>query len=228
MFKEFDEKIKGDVFKKKDFEKFLELLKEYNKKFNLTAIKEDKEIYVKHFYDSLWANDYIFDNASVFEIGSGGGFPSVPLKINDRSLNFTLCESVGKKCTFLNVVKESLGFENFEILNKRCEDVARDEKYRQKYDFCVARAVAQLNTLCEYMLPFLKVGGKMIAYKSQSDEEIENSTNALKILGGRIDKVIDYDLIEDMGKRRLIIIEKTKPTPLKYPRGKNKERSNPL
>ncbi|MGN0818890.1 MAG: 16S rRNA (guanine(527)-N(7))-methyltransferase RsmG [Christensenellaceae bacterium] len=228
MFEEFYEKINDDKKKKEDFESFLYLLKEYNGKFNLTAIKEDKEIYVKHFYDSLWAKDYLFNGAKVMEIGSGGGFPSVPLKIDNRSLKFTLCESVGKKCGFLNVVKEKLEFKDFEILNGRCEDFAKDFKYREKYDFCIARAVAQLNTLCEYMLPFLKKGGKMIAYKSQSDEETENAKNALKILGGKIEKTVDYELVDNFGKRRLIIIEKTGDTPSKYPRGKNKERSNPL
>lgn len=209
-------------------ETFKNLLVEKNKEFNLTSITDNKEIYIKHFYDSLSGEKFISSGAKVVEIGSGGGFPSVPLKILRDDIDFTLIESVGKKCNFLNLVKNTFNFENFEIKNARCEDLAKDNIYRENFDFSIARAVANLSTLCEYMLPFVKVGGKMIAYKSVNDEEIENAKNAIDILGGKISEIIKYSLPENMGERYLVIIEKIKNTPQKYPRGKGKERSKPL
>lgn len=209
-------------------ETFKNLLVEKNKEFNLTSITDNKEIYIKHFYDSLSGEKFISSGAKVVEIGSGGGFPSVPLKILRDDIDFTLIESVGKKCNFLNLVKNTFNFENFEIKNARCEDLAKDNIYRENFDFSIARAVANLSTLCEYMLPFVKVGGKMIAYKSVNDEEIENAKNAINILGGKISEIIKYSLPENMGERYLVIIEKIKNTPQKYPRGKGKERSKPL
>ncbi|MBQ2718405.1 MAG: 16S rRNA (guanine(527)-N(7))-methyltransferase RsmG [Clostridia bacterium] len=209
-------------------EAFKNLLVEKNKEFNLTSITDNKEIYIKHFYDSLSGEKFISSGAKVVEIGSGGGFPSVPLKILRDDIDFTLIESVGKKCNFLNLVKNTFNFENFEVKNARCEDLAKDNIYRENFDFSIARAVANLSTLCEYMLPFVKVGGKMIAYKSVNDEEIENAKNAIDILGGKISEIIKYSLPENMGERYLVIIEKIKNTPKKYPRGKGKERSKPL
>lgn len=209
-------------------EAFKNLLVEKNKEFNLTSITDNKEIYIKHFYDSLSGEKFISSGAKVVEIGSGGGFPSVPLKILRDDIDFTLIESVGKKCNFLNLVKNTFNFENFEVKNARCEDLAKDNIYRENFDFSIARAVANLSTLCEYMLPFVKVGGKMIAYKSVNDEEIENAKNAIDILGGKISEIIKYSLPENMGERYLVIIEKIKNTPQKYPRGKGKERSKPL
>ena len=209
-------------------EAFKNLLVEKNKEFNLTSITDNKEIYIKHFYDSLSGEKFISSGAKVVEIGSGGGFPSVPLKILRDDIDFTLIESVGKKCNFLNLVKNTFNFENFEVKNTRCEDLAKDNIYRENFDFSIARAVANLSTLCEYMLPFVKVGGKMIAYKSVNDEEIKNAKNAINILGGKISEIIKYSLPENMGERYLVIIEKIKNTPQKYPRGKGKERSKPL
>lgn len=209
-------------------EAFKNLLVEKNKEFNLTSITDNKEIYIKHFYDSLSGEKFISSGAKVVEIGSGGGFPSVPLKILRDDIDFTLIESVGKKCNFLNLVKNTFNFENFEVKNARCEDLAKDNMYRENFDFSIARAVANLSTLCEYMLPFVKVGGKMIAYKSVNDKEIENAKNAINILGGKISEIIKYSLPENMGERYLVIIEKIKNTPQKYPRGKGKERSKPL
>ncbi len=211
-----------------NFEIFKNLLVEKNREFNLTSITEDKEIYIKHFYDSLSGEKFISSGAKVVEIGSGGGFPSVPLKILRQDLDFTLIESIGKKCNFLNLVKNKFNFKNFEVKNARCEDLAKDGLYREKFDYSIARAVANLSTLCEYMLPFVKIGGKMIAYKSVNDEEIENAKNAINILGGKISEIIKYSLPENMGDRYLVIIEKIKNTPPKYPRGKGKERSKPL
>lgn len=210
------------------FETYKNALIEKNKVCNLTAITDDEEVKIKHFYDSLVGEKFIKSYSHTVEIGSGGGFPSVPLKIFRDDIDFTLIETTGKKCTFLNEVKTLLNFQNFEVLNVRCEDLAKKEEYREKFDVCVARAVATLRTLCEYMLPFVKLGGIMIAYKGDADEEIESAKNALGILGGKIKEVYKYSLPNNMGERSIVIIEKVEKCPPKYPRGQGKERSKPL
>lgn len=206
--------------------KFKELLILYNEKFNLTSIKNDEEIEVKHFLDSLIGEKFFIKNKKVVEIGSGGGFPSIPLMIYRDDLNFTLVESTGKKCEFLKTVVDSLNLKG-KILNKRAEDLGKDSNYRESFDIVTARAVARLNTLLEYCLPLIKVGGIFIAYKGDSEEEIKESKNALEILGGKIIKVEEFKLVNE-NKRTIIVIEKVKETPIKYPRGNGKERSKPL
>ena len=212
---------------KEKFEKFSGLLAEYNKKYNLTSICDEKEVFYKHFFDSIMAKDFIGYNANVVEIGSGGGFPSIPLKIVRGDLKFTLIESTGKKCEFLKTVVDKLGFNCVKVLNIRAEDGGCMPELREKFDFAVARAVAKLNTLCEYCLPYIRVGGKFIAYKGEN-ESFEESLSAVKILGGEIEKIINYSLPENYGARNLVIIKKVRSTPLKYPRGNGKERKNPL
>ena len=209
-------------------EQFRSLLTEYNQKYNLTSILEEKDVYYKHFLDSAAGADLFKKNAKVAEIGSGAGFPSIVLKILRADLSFDLFESVGKKCEFLRVVVDKLGLENVHIYNVRAEDAARLEKYREKYDYVTARAVARMNTLCEYCMPFVKVGGKFIAYKSGDKTEIDEAKNAYKVLGGKLTEVYEYELPEDYGARVLAVVEKTKSTPPKYPRGQGKERKNPL
>lgn len=209
------------------FDLFKNLLQEYNKMYNLTAICDDREIYYKHFLDSVAAAEYFDEGANVAEIGSGGGFPSIPLKIIRRDLNFTLIESTGKKCNFLKLAADKLGLEGITVKNIRAEDGARNKDLREKFDISCARAVASLNTLCEYCLPYVKIGGKFIAYKGDCDEEIKSAGNAIKILGGKLDKVIRYEL-ETCGKRAIVIIKKVSATPEKYPRGQGKERKQPL
>ncbi len=219
------EKLKSEYGDR--LETFKSLLLEYNSKYNLTAITDENEIYVKHFLDSVIPCDFFKKNASVIEIGSGGGFPSVPLKIVRNDLSFTLVESTGKKCEFLSVVVDKLGLNCVKVLNIRAEDGGRTPELREKFDVAVARAVAKLNTLAEYCLPFVKVGGRFIAYKGES-EDLNESLNALKILGGAIEKVEEYELPQGCGKRRAVIIKKVAPTPLKYPRGRGLERKKPL
>lgn len=213
--------------KKEEFQVFYNLLIEYNKRYNLTAILEEKEVYYKHFLDSL-AGVHLFNKqASVAEVGSGAGFPSIPLMIVREDLCFTLIESTGKKCDFLKIVIDQLKL-NATVLSKRAEIAAKNNNYREKYDFCCARAVARLNTLCEYCLPFVKVGGYMVAYKGNAEEEIKECKKAISILGGEEEKFISYQLPENYGERTLIRIKKIKNTPEKYPRGQGKERSKPL
>lgn len=210
------------------FEKFGEMLINYNKICNITSVSDEKGIFYKHFLDSAVGESLFSEGANVVEIGSGGGFPSIPLKIVRDDLSFTLVESTGKKCTFLNRVVDNLELKSVQVENIRAEDGARDKKMREKFDFACARAVARLNTLCEYCLPYVKVGGKFIAYKGVCDDEVKEAANAIKILGGEVEKILKYELPEGYGSRSLIVIKKIKNTPAAYPRGLGKERKNPL
>lgn len=221
----YEEKINGE-FKEK-FELFKELLLNYNNMFNLTAITDEKSVYMKHFLDSVVGESFFPLNAQVAEIGSGGGFPSVPLKIIRKDLNFTLIESTQKKCDYLQVVVDKLGFDGVKVVNARAEDAAKQNLYREKFDVCEARAVARLNTLAEYCLPFVRVGGRFIAYKGDCDEEIKEAEKAIKTLGGEIEAVEKYEL-PNGEKRTLIIVKKVAHTPPKYPRGQGKERKSPI
>ena len=222
----YENLLKGE--KKEIFDAFQALLLEYNEKYNLTSILEDKEIFYKHFLDSVAGERFFKQNANVAEIGSGAGFPSIPLKLVRDDLSFDLFESVGKKCEFLNAVVEKLSLKNVRVYNLRAEDCAKKVEFREKYDFVTARAVARMNTLSEYCLPFVKVGGLFIAYKGGNDEEIYQAETAYKILGGKMEKVIRYALPFDYGERTLAIVKKIKNTPPKYPRGQGKERKQPL
>lgn len=227
-----EEILSLDYFKNSEYfeklKKFAQLLIEKNKKFNLTSIIDEKQIFVKHFFDSVVGERFLESGKEICEIGSGGGFPSVPLKLFNDGYKFTLIETTGKKCRYLQEVKQFFGFENFEVLNARCEEIAKKPPYRESFDFCVARAVAELNTLCEYMLPLVKVGGKVVCYKGSNLQEVENAKNALEILGGEIETIFNYNLPFDMGERNIVVIKKVKNTPPKYPRGQGKERSKPL
>lgn len=207
------------------FNKYYNLLVEYNNKFNITAITEKKEVCVKHFIDSILATSY-FKCGKLLDVGSGGGFPAIPLKIMLDELDVTMLEATGKKCEFLKEVISQLNLKNISVINGRAEDLAKDTLYREKFDYCTARAVARLNTLCEYCMPFVKVNGKFISYKGEASEEILEANNAIKVLGGRLESENNY-LLED-AKRCIVVIEKVCSTPLKYPRGNGKERKNPL
>ena len=214
--------------KKEEFALFRALLLEYNQKYNLTTILEEKDMFYKHFLDSALGERFFKNGAKVAEIGSGAGFPSIPLKILRPDLQFDLFESVGKKCEFLKVVVDKFGFKNVHIYNLRAEDAAKDKAFRERYEHVTARAVARMNTLSEYCLPFVKVGGSFIAYKSGDEQEILEAENACKILGAKKASVYAYELPEGYGSRILAIAEKQKSTPLKYPRGQGKERKQPL
>lgn len=210
------------------FDRFSTLLTDYNKICNLTSVTDEKGVTYKHFYDSIVGESLLSFGASVVEIGSGGGFPSIPLKIVRDDLKFTLIESTAKKCRFLRSVVDSLSLKCVKVENIRAEEGAHNKILREKFDFAVARAVAQLNTLCEYCLPYVKVGGKFIAYKGDAGEEIKSAERAIKLLGGEIEEIIEYSLPEDFGKRTLVVIKKIKNTPSLYPRGQGKERKQPL
>ncbi|MBQ3115927.1 MAG: 16S rRNA (guanine(527)-N(7))-methyltransferase RsmG [Clostridia bacterium] len=223
MFNKFNIELSSEQEKK--FEKYYQLLIEYNQRFNITAITEKEEVYKKHFIDSVLGVDK-FKVGKLIDVGSGGGFPAIPIKIMNDNLDVTLLEATGKKCEFLKVVINELGLKNIRVVNDRAELLAKNEEYREKFDYCSARAVARLNTLLEYCMPFVKLGGKMVAFKGDAVEEVIEAENAIKILGGKIIERKEY-LLED-AKRTLVVIEKIKQTDKKYPRGQGKERKNPL
>jgi 16S rRNA (guanine527-N7)-methyltransferase len=210
-----------------EFGRFYELLTEANAKFNLTAITEKYEVYVKHFDDSLYSLRFI--NGSVLDVGDGAGFPCVPLAIALQDLpevNFTAADSFNKRVDFLNTVIGELALKNIRAAHIRAEDLNKNEKY----DTVVARAVAPLNILCEYCLPFVKKGGIFIAYKGKNyGIEVENAQNAIRIFGGKIKETELYKLnTGGESDRALVVIEKVKECDVKYPRGGNKPRLEPL
>ena len=214
-----------------NFQKFYTLLQEWNYKIDITKIVDEDEVYIKHFLDSLLItkSGVIEKNQKIIDVGTGGGFPGIPLKIYNDSLSFTLLDSLKKRINFLDIVKEDLKLENIENLHGRAEEIARKEEYREKYDVATSRAVANLQTLLEYCLPFVKVGGYFIAMKGPNfKEELKDSKGAIKILGGVLDKVIEYELPLSLGQRSLIVIKKIKATPHRFPRSGGKPRTKPL
>lgn len=203
------------------------LLIEWNEKFNLTAITDFDDVLVKHFYDSAVCYNFFSQNASIIDVGCGAGFPSIPLKILRPDVKLTLIDSVNKKITFIDQLATTLQLVDVVAIHSRAEDLAFNAKYRQKYDYAVSRAVANLATLCEYCIPFVRVGGEFFAYKSQSaEEEIKLAKNAFSLLGGKLETVKDFSVEEYC--RKLAVIRKEKETPQKYPRGNNKPRTSPL
>lgn len=212
----------------KKFDAFYEMLTDYNKRFNLTRITERGECDVKHFYDSLAGERWFPQGAKCAEVGSGAGFPSVPLMIVRPDLCFTLFESVGKKTDFLKAAVKELGL-SAEVFTLRAEDAARHICFRAMFDVVCARAVAKLNTLCEYCLPLVKVGGRMVAYKGgDAEEEIEGARNAMQVLGGQLQSAESFSLPDGAGGRTIVVIGKVSRTPVLYPRGKGRERTRPL
>lgn len=214
--------------KEETFRVFGEMLIRYNKMYNLTAITEEKEVLYKHFYDSLAGEGLFMQNERVVEIGSGAGFPSIPLKIVREDLSFTLVESTGKKCDFLCAAIRELGLKNAEVVHIRAEELGRTPAFREKFDVSCARAVARLNTLVEYCMPLVRVGGRTIAYKGEVGEELSEAERAIALLGGKKAEAAVYELPEHFGTRTLVQIEKIKPCPEKYPRGNGKERNRPI
>lgn len=206
------------------FDRYAEMLTERNEKVNLTAITDPDEIRVKHFTDSLAAIELIKTGATVLDIGSGAGFPGIPLKIARDDISVTLLDSVNKKVAFMNDVIADLGLKNIEAVHARIEDFP----HKGEFDVAVSRAVAELTTLAEYALPFVKVGGTFVAYKSEKAEaEAAAAGNAVALLGGRLREIREVNVAPGL-TRRLIVVDKIAPTPLKYPRGKNLPRLKPL
>jgi len=212
----------------KKFLIYLEELKNWNKKFNLTAIKKDNEIVTKHFLDSLSLLLVIErEFGSLVDIGPGAGFPSLPIKLHLPSLKCTLIESSIKKVNFLKYLVKKLNLQDVTLIKARAEEVGHG-KERESFDFAVGRAVAKLNVLLEYTFPFLKVGGYLIAQKGKNSKELELARNALSVLRGRIAKIKYFELPFSGEFRSLIVIQKIAPTPLRYPRRPGIPQKRPL
>lgn len=224
-FKELMQKYSKEiniVFNEEQLEKlfkYMHLLIEWNNKINLTAIEEPKEIIIKHFIDSLTINKYINKDNVIVDVGTGAGFPGIPIKIYRPEIKVVLVDSLNKRINFLNEVIKELELKNIETVHSRVEEFAKNKKYRENYDIVTARAVANLTTLSEYLIPLTKIRGKCICMKGNDvKEEIEKSINAIKILGGKLENIDTFKLPGTDINRNIIIIDKVKNTPNKYPR----------
>lgn len=213
-----------EVYEKLDI--YAQFLVEYNEKVNLTAITEPVEILKKHFIDSILLTKYVEipENSSIIDVGTGAGFPSVPIKIYRNDIKLTLLDSLNKRIDFLKQLCGKLGIEA-EFIHGRAEDFSKKAEYREKFDFSCARAVANMALLSEFCIPFVKVGGSFIAMKGPS-EDISLGNNAIKILGGTLENVHDYELFDE--KRRIAVVKKISQTPSKYPRNSSQIKKKTL
>lgn len=213
------------------FNRYFELLVEWNEKINLTAIIEPREVAIKHMIDSLscYQEDLFKGDVSLIDVGTGAGFPGLPLKIFCPNIRLTLLDSLNKRVKFLQLVVDELGLKNVEVIHARSEEAARNKKYREKFDLATARAVARLPIISEYCLPFVKVTGHFIALKGrQYEEEMLEGKKAISILGGKIEKAIPIKLPELEDKRAVVYIKKEKTTPKTYPRKAGTPERNPI
>lgn len=222
--------LNNDIINK--FNIYKELLVEWNKKINLTAITDDKEIIMKHFIDCLEVVKYIKNDSKLIDVGTGAGFPGIVVAIymGDK-VKVTLVDALLKRINFLQEVKDKLNLNNVKIIHARAEELAQNIEYREKYDFAVSRAVAPLNILLEYDVPYIKVGSKCLLLKGTNvKDEIINSKNALVNLNSKITNVYEYSYLinEEKFDRKIVEVTKNKSTAKKYPRGYAKIKKNPL
>ena len=201
------------------FEQYMDGILEWNKKINLTAITDREEFISKHFVDSVLSYNFreYIDADSIIDIGTGAGFPGIPLAIVSPDKKFVLADSLNKRLKVINELASKIGIDNIETVHGRAEELARNKKYREAFDLCISRAVANLAVLCEYCLPFIKLGGHLLAYKGpDAEEEVKMAEKAIKILGGKLIEIVSVDL--DGYDHNIVVIEKINKTPSKYPR----------
>lgn len=224
QFEKYGLKLSENAYKK--FDIYADFLVEYNKNVNLTAITEPKEILFKHFIDSVLMLKYadISANSSIIDVGTGAGFPSVPLKIYNDSLNITLLDSLNKRITFLEQLCDKLDIEA-EFIHGRAEDISKLPEYREQFDVSCARAVANMALLSELCIPFVKIGGMFVAMKGPN-EDISLGNNAVSLLGGNVSRETNYQLEDE--QRKIVIVSKISQTPTKYPRNSSQIKKKAL
>lgn len=208
------------------FELYFETLISWNEKMNLTAITDQKEVYIKHFVDSLMlSKEFEVHSQTLLDVGSGAGFPAIPLKIMFPSLQITIVDALEKRIKFLTHLTDNIGIDAT-LVHARAEDYIKEN--REHFDFVTARAVARMNVLSELCIPFVKKEGYFVAYKNVSLEEVEQSKEAITTLGGSFKRLVEYELPQNMGKRALYVIKKDSNTPNKYPRNYGRITKQPL
>ena len=223
-------KIELSDHQKQQFIRYYELLISWNKVMNLTAITDFSEVILKHFIDSLSIVKIISPNGKkIIDVGTGAGFPGIPIKIAFPETQIVLLDSLNKRIKFLNEIIQLLELKNIEAIHGRAEDYGKNIEYREKFDLCVSRAVANLSSLSEYCIPFVRLNGSFISYKSgKASEEIDAAQHAIKTLGGKIRATTDFLLPNTDMDRTLVSIQKIKSTPKKYPRAAGKPSKEPL
>lgn len=210
------------------FYNYMNGILKWNKSINVTSITDEKMFIVKHFADSLTINRFVEDKKNLIDIGTGAGFPGIPLKIVNKNLKVTLIDSVNKKLNIIRDITADFNLENLEIIHTRAEDLANDIEYREKYDIATTRAVSNLTTIAEYMLPFVKINGYAICMKGPNiRQELEDSKVAIEVLGGKLEKIESLNVGNEL-ERNIILIKKVKSTPKKFPRGKGKPLKEPI
>ncbi len=220
-------KIEFKEEKLDDLYKYMQGVLEWNEKINVTSITDEKMFIVKHFLDSLTVSSIIKEKNSIIDIGTGAGFPGVPLKIMNEDKRITVIDSINKKLNIIRDLTEKLNLTNLEIIHTRAEDLANKKEYREQYDIAITRAVSNFSTILEYMLPFVKVGGLAICMKGPNyKEELSEGKKAIEVLGGKLKEIKTIKIDEE--ERNLIIIEKKEETPKKFPRGQGKPLKEPI
>ncbi len=213
------------------FDKYYQLLVEWNKKMNLTAITDQEEVYLKHFYDSISAAFYIDLNKplSICDVGAGAGFPSIPLKICFPKLKVTIVDSLKKRIIFLEALAQELALQQVEFFHDRAETFAKKREFREQFDVVTARAVARMSVLSELCLPLVKKGGIFVAMKAaNAEEELKKGERAIRLLGGQLEQIHSFQLPIEESERNMIVIKKVKKTPNKYPRKPGTPNKQPL
>ena len=213
------------------FNRYYEILVEWNEKMNLTAITDQKEVYLKHFYDSITASFYLdfTKPLSICDVGAGAGFPSIPIKICFPHLEVSIVDSLNKRITFLNHLANELGLDNVHFHHDRAETFGQNKEFRESYDLVTARAVARLSVLSELCLPLVKTGGRFVAMKAASaSDELHDAKRAIKTLGGNLDENYSFELPIELSERSIIVVQKSTSTPKKYPRKPGTPNKSPL